>query len=250
MATEHDIEADLTLEISGPNIAPGKFLRGVRAFFGVLDEVSKAVCGTGETPQWRVQVKQASNLVGVFPANAAVNPAVVDAILAKVRVGIETLEARSEEPPDFPARAVRHLKELGKIEGEREDDDTRVRVWVKREPIAVTHKAVAHAIELLREAFEDHGSVEGRLQVVSERGSLSVQVFEPLWDRPIRCYLSEEKLKECLGYFGQRVEVFGVVRYRSDGTPISIEVEEVVPFPSIEGLPKAEDVRGIFGNYI
>ena len=109
--------------------------------------------------------------------------------------------------------------------------------------------AVAHAIEILREAFEDHGSVEGLLQVASERGSFHVTVYEPLWDQPIRCSVTPERLQECLRLFGQRVEVFGLVRYRNDGTPISIEAEEIVPFPQVEGLPSPDDVRGILRNY-
>jgi hypothetical protein len=196
-----------------------------------------------------VQVKSGSNLVGVRPIGLAIDPTVIDLILTKVRTGIETLEDRSEAPPDFPIRAIRHLRDLGKIEGEGDGEDTKIKVWVKRQPIAVTYHTVANAIDLLKEAFADYGSVEGRLQVASERGSLHVIVYEPVWDKPIRCNLPEEKLQECLGLFGQRVEIFGLVHYRHDGAPISVDVEDVLPFPRAEDLPTPNDVRGILRDY-
>jgi hypothetical protein len=48
-------------------ITPERFQRGVRAFFGILEEVTQAVCDGRPNVQWRVQVKAASNLIGVVP---------------------------------------------------------------------------------------------------------------------------------------------------------------------------------------
>jgi hypothetical protein len=86
MATPDDIDTDLTLEIDGRNVPPGKFLRGVRAFFGVLDEVTNAVCGDSALPEWAVQVKSGSNLVGVRPIGLAIDPTVIDLILTRHRL--------------------------------------------------------------------------------------------------------------------------------------------------------------------
>lgn len=249
MARPEEIDSDLTLEIDGQFVTPGKFLRGVRAFFGLLDEVTQAVSGTARQPDWAVQVKAGSNLIGVRPMTSNVDPGLIANILNEMRRGIGALEGNIDELQDFPIRAVRYVKDLGKIAGTDEHDDTTVRVWIRRDPVTVTHKSVATAAELLREAYEDHGSVEGRLQVASERGSLHVMIYEPLWDKPIRCYVKEEMLAQCLNLFGKRVEVFGLIKYRPDGHPISIEAEEIVPFPQVDQLPSPDDVRGILRNY-
>ena len=45
MATKGDIESDLTLEVGGHAITPDKFLRSVRSFFAILDEVTREVGG-------------------------------------------------------------------------------------------------------------------------------------------------------------------------------------------------------------
>jgi hypothetical protein len=243
-ALPNEIDAELTLEIDGTDITPETFLRGVRAFFGTLDAVTREVCEERERVHWTVQVKAGSNLVGVRAAANTRLPT-VDRVLGLIRAGIETLEDRSEAPEGFPILAVRHLRELGNIAGTDERDDTRVRVWTRRNAIAVTHKAVAHAADLLGEVVEDYGSVEGRLLVTSARGTLHFEIDEPVWEQRIRCYIEENLLEEALACFRRRVQVYGRIKFRRDGTPISIRVDRIVPFPERHELPDFLSVRGV-----
>jgi hypothetical protein len=240
----NEIDAELTLELDGTDITPEKFLRAVRGFFGVLDGVSREVSGGRERVRWTVHVKAGSNLVGVLPARGA--PAtIVDRVVGVVRTGIETLEDRAEAPEGFPNLAVRYLRDLANIAGTGERDDTRVRVWARRAPVAVTHQAVAHAADLLGEVTEDHGSVEGRLLVTSARGALHFEIDEPVWEQRIRCYIEENLLDEALACFRRRVEVYGRIKFRRDGTPLSIKVDRIVPFPERHELPDFLRVRGV-----
>ena len=41
MATKDDIDADLTLELQSNNVTPEKFVKAVRAFFGLVNEVTR-----------------------------------------------------------------------------------------------------------------------------------------------------------------------------------------------------------------
>jgi len=95
----------------------------------------------------------------------------------------------------------------------------------------------------------DYGSIEGRLSVVSERGKLHVVVYEPIWDKPIRCNLTEEQADEATEYFQKRVAVYGEIKYRQDGTPISVAVDHIDLFPAPDELPGPADVYGILRNY-
>ena len=67
-AVQIDTDTDLTLEIRGKRVTPEKFLRGVRAFFGVVRGVTNEVCADRPKVEWLVQVKAGSNLVGVRAA--------------------------------------------------------------------------------------------------------------------------------------------------------------------------------------
>jgi hypothetical protein len=246
MATKADIDADLTLEIDGRSVTPEKFQRGVRAFFALLNEATRAHAKPNQFVRWAVQVKSGSNLVGVVPTQFTVEPSDLDAIYASLQEGIESIEAGSEEPKALSETALRHIRELASIVGTDEGDDTKVRVWARKQPVALTHRAVANVAVLLNDAYEDFGTVEGRVQVISEQGDLHVFVAEPIRGRRIRCYFEEDMLPDFMGAFRKRVEVAGRIRYRRDGVPVSIAAKALTEFPAKEDLPSFRDMRGIF----
>jgi hypothetical protein len=246
MATQDDIDTDLTLELSGNNVTPEKFMKAVRAFFGLVNEVTRELAGPNEFIHWTVQVKKASNLVGMVPSHANVRPMVLDNIYALVHDGISSIENSSEEPEGFPEPALKHIKELGSVVGVDDEDDTKVRVWAKRLPAPITHKAVSHVTVLLAESYEDFGTIDGRVQVISDEGNLHVFITEPVGGRRIRCFFEEEMLPRFLAAFRKRVEVKGKIKYRRDHKPISIFASGLTEYPSSKELPSFREMRGIF----
>ena len=117
MATVEDIDTDVTLELDGSGVSPERFQKAVRAFFGVLGEVTKAVCEGRPAVKWRVQVKSGSNLVGVVPV-AGFRPELVGVIVGAVHDGIVALEAdevRPDLPQYFGDLAMRHARELSEV---------------------------------------------------------------------------------------------------------------------------------------
>ncbi len=246
MADKIDIDADLTLEIDGRNVTPEKFMRGVRAFFGLVNEITRDVVGPKEFVNWKVQVKSGSNLIGMVPSYSTVSAPVLDAIYAKVQEGIASIESSDEEPEGLPETALKFIRDLGSVTGTDEDDDTKVRVWTKKLPLPVTHKAVAHVAVLLAESYEDFGTIEGRVQVISEQGNLHVFITEPISGRRIRCFFDEEMLPRFMATFRKRVEVKGRIKYRRDGKPISIFATGLTEFPDSKDLPSYREMRGIF----
>lgn len=244
VATKADIDTDLTLEIDGSNVTPEKFLRSVRTFFAILTEVTREVGGRPKAVEWRVNVKQGSNLVQVAP-QPGFDPALINIVTSAVGNGISQLENIEARPDHFNERALKNLRELGSVVGRAERDDTIVKVWVRRDPIRVTEKSAANVSGILASEHEDYGSIEGRLQTVTERGRLQFIVYEQLWDKAIRCYMPDHLTEAAMGAFRARVEVYGLIRYRKDGQPISIFVDELVKFPPENEIPSFQDVHGI-----
>lgn len=245
MAVKSDIKTDLTLEIDGQRVTPEKFLRSVRSFFTVVTEVTAKLAGkkTGGI-QWRVVVKEGSNLVGVEP-QPGFDRAILGHVVTAISEGVTGIERSPEMPRHFSERAVKSLRELADVVGTTEDDDTVVRIWTKKKPIQLTHKSVAHVSQMFASEQEDHGSIEGKLQTVTERGGLQFVVYEPLWDQPVRCRIPEELTERAITSFGKRVEVYGLIKYRKDGKPLSIQVDDIVTFPAKDEIPSFRDVHGI-----
>lgn len=245
MATRADIRADLTLELGDGDVGPDVFLRAVRAFFDLVEEVTKTEAGTDTPPQWIVRVKSGSSLIEAVP-RPGFSPVIVQRVYERIPPGLAALEAGAPEIPGFSEEAMQHAGILSRVrESLLSREDVEVRLWVKKEPIALSSHVAATVRELLEAGFVDHGSVDGRLEVISARGGTHVQIRELLFGRSIRCTVDEQRLKEALGLFGRRVEAYGEVRYRKDGEPVSIRVEEFVPFPLAEDIPSYEAVRGI-----
>jgi hypothetical protein len=244
MATRLDVDTDLTLELSGRAITPEKFLRGVQSFFGILAEVTREIGGKPRAVEWMVTVKSGSNLVQVAP-QPGYDPKLVSAITSAVAAGIAQIDRNDVCPENFTEKALREVRDLGEMVGGAKSDDTSVRIWGQRRPIDITHKAVANINALLASEHKDYGSIEGRLQTLSERGGLKFIVYEPLWDRRIDCSMPDELMDQAIAAFRKRVEVYGLIRYRRDGRPVRIEVDDIIPFPAGTELPSFRDVHGI-----
>jgi len=125
----------------------------------------------------------------------------------------------------------------------------RLRIWNRNERALPIKPEIQHtAAQLLEPLYEDEGSIEGTLEVLSGHGRLEVVVYDPLDGRAIKCELSPEDMRSALDNFMRRVEVFGKIRYRRDGMAVSVKVDEIIPFPRSEEIPSLDQVRGILRN--
>lgn len=242
MATPDQIPTDLTLEIEA-DITPEQFMTAARSFFGSVDEVARALAPEGVVPKWRVQVREGSNLLGVEPA-ASVPPAVVEAVYARMDEAVRHLGNGDLQGARVSEAALRHLKNLSELTESRKRPIP-LRLWVKRQPVAVSPEIARVIREDWRTDYRDHGTIEGRLTAIQEQGTLQLLLKDEWLGLTVRCYVPEEMLPEAFAAFRRRVEVSGVIHYRRNGKPISVEVEGIQPLPSDDELPSAEDVRGL-----
>jgi hypothetical protein len=104
--------------------------------------------------------------------------------------------------------------------------------------------------EDFRADYNDYGTIEGRLETITEgsSGSLQFQIRDAMLKQKVRCFFPENLLTEVFDKFRKRVEVSGVIHYRKNGMPISIEAVSVVSLSDDSELPTAGDVRGILRN--
>ena len=245
MATAADIDADMTLELDGADVTPERFQRAIRAFFGMVAEVTKSVCEGKPRVEWRVQVKTGSNLIGMNPV-PGFRPETVGFIASTVREGIAALEEDGlSQPPHFNEPALRYVHDLAQIVVAKQPQDFRVRLWTKKQSHSVTDRLAASSTLLLTGQVEDYGSIDGKLQTLSERGAMRFVIYETLSDRGVPCFIEPDQLADAMQSFRQRVEVYGFIRYRPDGVPVSIKVHEIVRFPRPEAVPDFREVHGI-----
>jgi hypothetical protein len=250
MTTFEHIPTDLTLEI-GDDLSPERFIATARAFFGYVQEIGATFAPDGEIPSWIVRVREGSTLLAVDPS-PHVKHAVAEVIFARAEKGIERLIDGSIDESGLPEGAIRHLKVLAEMaEGTPgKNPPVALRLWVKRKPIPVEPAIASVLREDQRADYRDWGTIEGRLHAIHEGhyGNLQFQLMDVALRQKVRCYFPEEMLPEVFDKFRKRVEVTGVIHYRKNGTPISIDAERIEALPDDSELPSARDVRGILRN--
>lgn len=242
MATFDQIPTDLTLEIEA-DISPEQFISAARAFFSYVDEIVHALVPSGDIRLWRVRVREGSSLLALDPF-----PSVDSAIIQNVYKQIEDdtqklLQGRLQESRQSEM-ALKHLGTLARLT-DATGTGIPIRLWVRRRPVQLNNEIARIIAQDRRAEYRDFGTVEGRLSAIQDNGSLRLQVRDDWLKQTIRCYFPEEKLQEAFSAFRHRVEISGVIRFRGDGTPISVEVETIEVLPDDEELPSAQDVRGL-----
>ncbi len=245
VATPEMVPTDMVLEL-GDDLSPGAFMDAARAFFGLVAEISKTVTGDTEHPvDWVVKVRESSALLGVEPAVGASQP-VVRRVYQKFAASWERLEQGDLDNAGLSETGVRHARALSDLVVGRQHSPTPVRLWIEKRPIQVTAAPSNKIREFLQIDYHDYGTVEGVLDAIRDaRGKLEITVFDAAMRQRVKCYVPEDLLEEAFEHFRNRVDVHGLIHYRKDGTPISIEVDRFERFPNPDDLPTANDVRGI-----
>lgn len=242
--TAENLPSDLVLEIVG-DLSPAAFLDVAQAFFGFVAEIGKDVSDQSEQPvAWIVKVYQGSALLGLEPAPGS-PLAAVRRTYQKLAISWARLEAGDLDQAGLSDSAIRYARDLSEFVGRQGQDSAELRLWIEHVAVEIT-ALPSRQIRLSQTAeYNDHGSIEGILDGIRDRRRLEVTVFdEPLKQR-VKCYVPENLLDEAKSLFRRRVDVFGIIRYRGDGAPLSIHVERIEPYPDLAGLPTAHDVRGI-----
>ena len=236
----------LTLDLSGAEIPAEKFVDGVKAFLNLVKEVARTVTGRTGSVYWVVTVRPGSAIIDYEARPRRVMPSDLIPIIDTVEMGIVATEAGASQPPGFSDRAQDYTSTLAAILEGRERKLDRVRVWRGGAAHDVTLRTVANVDALSGIEFRDWGTLEGTLETITgHRGFPEFFVKDVVRGRSTRCYFNEELLDDVVGAFLRRVAVSGIIRYRRNGEPVSIVVEELMVFPRNDELPDFEDVRGI-----
>lgn len=220
----------ITLKLKGDRITADKLRKSIDAFYGLMDEVVTEVSGKKKPIKWIVSVRKGSiiltsepEIVGELP------PLITDEIFATLEKGVKSLEKKASRPERFTDKALIYLQDLASIPEAKGNGLDMISIEVNKKSHVLTKHVVANVDSLLGEYSHALGSIEGRLETISERGGNKLFVYESLMNRGILCYVNEEIMLKVLDpkYFGKRVSVSGMISYDKDGAPKRIRVADI-----------------------
>ncbi len=243
--SKHPIHNQVVLELEGDKITADKFRISIGTFYNLVDEIANQVSGKKKPINWIVTVKEGSITLISKPEPVEISEDVVETILDNFNKGIDSLEKSQERPPNFSDKALECLQYLASIPDFKGNGLNKIHISINETPHTLTHHIIANVDYILGVYAKELGSIEGKLQTISERGGPKIIVYDALTDKPIRCNVTEEMLYDMTGAFGKRVYVYGLISYNKSGIPTSIKAEEFKVFPKEEELPSADEIRGI-----
>ncbi|WP_418025888.1 hypothetical protein ACNKFW_22580 (plasmid) [Paracoccus sp. TD-10] len=243
MATADQIPTDLTIDL-GDDLSPEEFIAAVRNFVGFVNEITESQAGDGSDIHWTVRVREGSALVGVQPqADAPTSRLAM--IYRKAEYAPRAIARGDISSAGLTEKGIVHLKNLSEL-ASKNGNSKGVSIWVERKQIPIGASLAQAIREDTNADYRDFGSLEGRLEAIQDAaGSLQIRVKDFLYPRAIKCSVPEKLIEHVFASFRRRVEIEGIVHYRGDGSPISIDAHHIEVLPEDDELPTAADVRGI-----
>lgn len=237
----------ITLEIEGAKITPEKFTKSIKAFFDFINEVSSDIGGKKKPIEWFVKVESGSIRIQAVPDPVSAPERIIFSTMQTIKDGIDILSLQATKPPHFSDTALSRLDDLATLVNGQNTDLDYVKIYVNNDRKDISRRIGANIDQIMGYASKSYGSIEGTLDTVSKRKRFHTVISDPLTNKPVRCYFGNLDMPQAdvLAMFGKRVSVYGLIKYRKDGFPISINVEDVRLFKSEKDLPSARDVLGI-----
>lgn len=236
-----DPKLTLKLDPEGHYVDLNTFVDALGYFRRMLNGLRQITTQEGKPLEWLVTDLQVGSAV------AAVEPkddAVAGFHAAQVVMdGLQALERSEVPPPAFSEDSIQAAKALVEITGRAK---VRSLVSGAEQRLEITSKTMATAVQLLDTAvWEDFGTIEGSLEMVTLRDRYQCNVYEAITGRKVPCHFKRGQLDTVRAALGERVCVTGLVRYNRHGQVLSMRAEDFVIIPSDARLPTIDELAGI-----
>lgn len=219
-----------TLYLEG-DVSLASYAQALTNFHRLLDALNEEV-GRGLVIKWEVETLEGGSALTTVRATDSDEDSVRLILRAYESVG-RSLAVRTLPP--FSLAVTQPATELVELL----DSDVRsLRFETQAEEFVVEAglEAVASDTPQTPQPSAAYGAVEGRIQTLSNRGSLRFTLYDALEDRAVSCYLSEHQEDALRGLWGQRAVVEGWVRRDNTGRPITVRrVSNLSTLPELRG---------------
>jgi hypothetical protein len=237
----------IEIAIDATKLTPEKFVKAAEAFFSLIQGVAYNVGGEKDPVHWVVEVDKGSAIVRACVTNPT--PKSEQSIDAVCR-GLRSLQSGTRSiPPGFKHEELKASKKLTElIDGESVQT---ISIKNGAMPEILSHKIADAADAILNgETYQAFGSLEGKVDSLSDKKSLICSITDPIYHCEITCYFTNnEAAEEAVKGFRKRVIASGLIRYGKEGRPTSISVDKIRIFPEESELPTVEQVQEIYKKY-
>ncbi len=245
-------ECDKAVELCLDGVfSPKEFADSVRAFVGLVSEVSKAVSPQTGPSDWRISIKEGSMIIRMTPdpEKRSSMQTALKAILV-ISKGLADLESDISKDihwtNPFRDKGLKYIREIANLTAEEEGKRVSINSDGNLVPLSPRIAKNAHQLLEPKKPHSAIGNVEGELSTLTGRRGFKMVVYRSLDGLAVDCLTDDPRLiSEAVAAFNKRVSVHGTVRYNSKGLPTSVAAEQIKVFRPDNELTPLSEIRGI-----
>lgn len=232
LATQREANASqtLSLEIDG-DIPLEVFTRGAQEWVALVNQLTKDI-NRKEKVAWYVDELSRSSMI-VTARGEAESPDNVVRVVRGYENVARALHSRGLIP--YSRQVRKHATALVDVL-KLSDEVTAIRFRTDNDVVEIYGEAGASAKSGL---LHSYGAIEGRIQTLSDRTSLSFTLYDALFDKAVTCYLRPDQDTGAAALWRQRAIVQGLIsRDPATGRPVAIhDIDAILPLEEEEGNP-------------
>ena len=236
---------EVLLRLDGVLVTPDSFKKAVMAFIDLLQAVTEEIARGSEKPLWRMSVREGSAVLAASPVADVATRKTATQIIGTLNTGVRRLNRGEAEAPGFNARALAAMRDLSVLRDKEAGKIAHIQIQASAGKAVEIIPRSAASFDKAVGIQEAWGSIEGRLQTISARGSFQFVVYDSVSDRGVNCFIDQDLMKTAVDAFDKRVCVKGPIRSDRQGRPFSIRVKKIRRLRTLEELPPVEAFRGI-----
>lgn len=234
----------LTIDIDGPYFPVEKFQKALGHFLTILSELDRGMSSTGDPViEWSISSVKSESLHLTAEANLVSDDIELsrpsEVILTFAR-GMEFLQERPERPPLFSNTTLKSAKAFSDMIDPENFAEIEFSAGSWR--MQITRSISANVDELIEDFYKFYGSIEGTLVSISLANKQSFGIRDFLEKRVVKCYFPDHLFEAARNALGKRVYVFGIIRQRTHGQKINIQVAELKVLPNYNELLSLNEI--------
>jgi hypothetical protein len=219
--------------------------------FDILADLDSAVSSTPQgSLQWFItDVSFGSLLIAIESKSKLPDIDYSSKVTETFVDGLAHIQRERTTPPYFSDYGLRKAQELAKKL--RKDGAKAVIIHdIEREVKAmISPEVVPDLGKLINVRFQEIGSVEGRLEMISIHRVPRFTVYHAITQRSIRCKFEPNLLDLVKEALGRRVVVSGVVYFNYRYEAVRVDLQKLMILPKEEELPSPKDLRGMAPDF-
>jgi hypothetical protein len=220
----------LTVSLEGDSVTLGKFVAAVQATLNVIDALGREIAPATRV-EWLVDdLTRSSAEITIRGTTLVGEEESIELIVSAFGEIAQNLERGQRVPRSrkVAAAAGRFLDLIG--------PDVRAVRLETADVDAVIEQSSPAVLEMASLRTGTLGAVRGRIQTLSNRGSLRFTLFDTLNDKGVSCYLEPDAQEQLRGLWGKLAVVEGVILRNRQGQPRSIRhISSITPLPEADG---------------